>query len=119
MSANKSKLLKAIRDALAQPPTAMTVKACLADIRKLLELTGKSKKYATLKFYCDWVLHTKMDKKFANDLLREVDLVWDKWFVRKICMPVDFETTIGYKIGFYGFEREMYESLAEYGISLT
>jgi hypothetical protein len=117
-SGSKAKLIKNIREALAQPLSQLTIKSCLADTRKLLELTGTDKKYATLKFYCDWILHTKMDRKFANDLLREADQACDNWIVRKIPMPADFETTIGYKIGLYGFEREMAECLAPYGIKL-
>lgn len=115
---SKAKLVNNIREALTQPLSQLTIKSYLADTRKLLELTGTGKKYATLKFYCDWILHTKMDKKFANQLLREADEVCDKWIVRKIPMPANFETTIGYKIGLYGFEREMAECLASHGIDL-
>lgn len=114
----KAKLIKNITDGLAQPLTELTVKSILADTRKLLEVVGATQTYRTLKFYCDWVLHTRMDKKFAADLLRRLDEVWDKWIVSKIPMPADFETTLGHQIGFYGFEQELVEFLGKHGIVL-
>lgn len=115
---SKEKLIKNITDGLSRPATELTVKSILADTRKLLEVVGATQTYRTLKFYCDWVLHTKMDKKFAADLLRRFDEVWDRWVVSKIPIPADFEKTLGYQIGFYGFEQELSEFLGKCGIVL-
>jgi hypothetical protein len=117
-SQSKARFIKTINDALALPLTELSVKSMLADTRKLLELTGSTLKYQTLKFYCDWVLHTKMDRKFASQLLETFDIVWDDWIVRKIPIPADFHSTLGYKIGFYGFEKELSEFLGPHGITL-
>jgi len=115
---SKAKLIKNITDGLSRPLTELTVKSLLADTRKLLELLGAAQTYRTLKFYCDWVLHTKMNKKFAADLLRRFDEVWDKRIGSKIPMPADFEKTLGYQIGFYGFEQELSTFLGKHGIVL-
>lgn len=42
----------------------------LVGIRKLLERDGGLKKiYPKLRFYCDWVLHAKLDRKDAREIL--------------------------------------------------
>ncbi|GEM_PF-2206926 len=39
----------------------------LVRIRKILDLDG-SNRYKTLRFYCNWVLHTKLDKLTTTKL---------------------------------------------------
>jgi hypothetical protein len=115
---SKAKVIKSINDALRQPLTELTLKSVLADTRKLLEIAGDTSTHITLKFYCDWVLHTKMDRTFAVEVLRRFDEIWDKWVVSKIPMPADFERTLGYQISFYGFEQELTEFLGKHGVVL-
>jgi hypothetical protein len=39
----------------------------LVQARKLLEMMNDSD-FETLKFYCDWVLHVKLDRKGASNV---------------------------------------------------
>lgn len=113
-----TKLVKAIQTALAQPLTTISMKSFLADTRRLLEVAKAEKQYPTLKFHCDWILHTKMDRTFASTLLREFDEVWDKWITSKIPIPTDFTHGLPYKIGLFGFEHEFREFLGKYEITM-
>lgn len=90
----------------------------LADTRKLLETVGATKRYKTLKFHCDWVLHTKMDRGIVRDLLKEFDEVWDGWITHKRHIPTDFANSLVHRIGFYGFEQELRDFLGNHGIQL-
>jgi len=103
----RAKAIKRINSILSQPMTSASIKLLLVDTRILLESSGKSKQYRTLKFYCDWVLHSQMSGKTASQLLADVDEVLDRWRSRKILMPQNFHDTLGYQIGFYGFEEEL------------
>jgi hypothetical protein len=118
MSRAKRKLIQGIQNALSQPLNGMNIKALLADTRKLLELVGAAEQYEALKFHCDWILHTKMSKKFASNLLRSFDDVWDKWIVSKTPISNDFTAALPYTIGFYGFEKELVGFLRQFGMNL-
>jgi len=117
MQRSKAKLIKQIAEAHAKPMNAALLKSFLADIRKLLETTGTTKTHATLKFHCDWVLHTRMDKTFAKTLLKRFDDAWDNWITRKIPFPRDFSEQMPYLIGFFGFTKELREVLGTIGLS--
>jgi hypothetical protein len=41
----------------------------LVQVRKLLEMMN-DKDFETLKFYCDWVLHVKLDRKGASNVIK-------------------------------------------------
>src|SRR2546430_1401196 len=45
----------------------------LVESRKLIELSERPESYLPLQFFCDWALHTKLDRKPAFELLREID----------------------------------------------
>lgn len=47
----------------------------LVEIRKLLERAGKEKEseFATLKFFCDWVVHAKLSLSGAKKVLARLD----------------------------------------------
>jgi hypothetical protein len=45
----------------------------LAETRKILEVTPSEEKYPSLRFFCDWVLHTTMSRKSAQVVLRNFD----------------------------------------------
>ena len=104
---------------MSQPLTELTLKSVLADTRKLLELTGSTKSYRILKFHCEWVLHTKMERGLVGELLEEFDSVWDGWITRHETIPPNFTQSLPDRIGFYGFERELREFLAKHGIHLS
>jgi hypothetical protein len=113
-----AKLVKAIKTPRDQPLTVVSLKSFLADTRRLLEVTGQDKKYETLNFHCDWILHTKMSRAFASRFLREFDEVRDAWITKKLPIPPAFAKSLPYKIGFYGFEKELVEVLGPHGIGL-
>ena len=115
----KKKLVANIKRVLDQPITDSGVKLFLIDTRRLLEVVGKTGNYKTLKFYCDWVLHPRMSGKTASRLLEDFDDVWDRWVTQRIKMPQNFESTLGYQLGFYGFEQELQEFLASQNIRMV
>lgn len=115
---HKPDAVERIKGILAVPMTAGNIRNLLVDTRILLERKGKAKQYKTLKFYCDWVLHSVLDGKFASQLLADVDSVLDKWWNSQI-PPQNFKDTIGYHIGFYGFEEELEAFLKSLGINIA
>jgi hypothetical protein len=119
MMDSKAKLVLSIKSALSQPLNASLLKSLLADIRKLLERTGSSDKYQTLKFHCDWVLHTKMSKRFASDLLRRADAVFDNLISNGVLVPPEFPHDLTYRGGFLGFIKELREFLAKFKIIIV
>ncbi len=114
----KAKLTRRIREVLSQPLTPSAMTSFLADTRKLLEAVGATKQYKALKFHCDWVLHTKMDRGIVRDLLKEFDEIWDGWITHRRHIPKDFADSLANRIGFYGFEQELRQFLGKYGIQL-
>lgn len=47
----------------------------LAGIRKIIERENKASKFDYLNFHCDWVLHSKLDRWFAQKVLNQFDSV--------------------------------------------
>lgn len=47
----------------------------LVELRKALELRGLLGNYAALKFYCDWAMHTRLDRAGAKEFLKRLDAV--------------------------------------------
>jgi hypothetical protein len=45
----------------------------MVEIRKFLEYNEEQEKFQTLAFYCDWCVHTKLERKLANDKLTEIE----------------------------------------------
>lgn len=111
----KAKLIASIKSVLSHPLNAALLKSLLADVRKLLETTGNSDKYATLKFHCDWVLHTKMSKRFASELLRKIDEAFDNTVSKGAYMSPEIPNELMYR-GFLGFVQELREFLKRFKI---
>jgi hypothetical protein len=78
----------------------------LSRIRKILEIDQSSNggKYSKLKFYCDWALHTKIDKNRA----------FQEEFVKFIKGDMSAGAPI---LTFEVFQTEFLDFLAQYGIS--
>lgn len=53
--------------------TEVQVVYLMVGIRKLIERDGLEEQYRELKFHCDWVLHSSMDRAAAKAILREFD----------------------------------------------
>jgi hypothetical protein len=51
----------------------------LVEIRKLLEISEEQKKYQALVFFCNWALHSKLDKTAAIRIVRKFDEMEDAW----------------------------------------
>jgi hypothetical protein len=45
----------------------------LVELRKLMELNGDLDNYPALKFYCDWVAHSSMDRSAAQRIVERFD----------------------------------------------
>lgn len=48
----------------------------MRSIRKLLEIDGAKQKYPALNFYCNWVLHDKLNLGFAREVISLFDDVY-------------------------------------------
>lgn len=66
-------LLKVEPELLKGITTEAQVVYLLVAIRKLIERDQLHDKYADLKFHCDWVLHSSMDRAAAKAILRRFD----------------------------------------------
>lgn len=45
----------------------------LVELRKALEIRGLFTQYPALRFYCDWAVHTRMDRAGAEEVLKRID----------------------------------------------
>lgn len=45
----------------------------LVGVRKVIEQEGLSDEYPYLKFHCDWVLHSELNRSFSQRIIREFD----------------------------------------------
>ena len=64
------KLTKELNRGIASEPQAVYL---LTEIRKLIERDNARNKYPDLKFHCDWALHSKLDGRAAQEILRQFD----------------------------------------------
>ena len=64
------KLRAALADGVASEERVVYV---MRSIRKLLEIDGAQRKYPALNFYCNWVLHNKLERGFAIDVINLFD----------------------------------------------
>jgi len=51
----------------------------LVEIRKLIEMTHRTDQYLTLVFYCEWALHSRLDRTGALRLLQKFDNYCDSY----------------------------------------
>jgi hypothetical protein len=74
------RFLRNVRKGLEKhiPTTERSVVHLLAQIRKVLECTKTGSQYEWLRFYCDWALHSEMNRKLAKTILRDLDLGFDE-----------------------------------------
>jgi hypothetical protein len=55
------------------PSSEEDVAYTLIEIRKLLERDGKRDQFATLTFFCDWVVHPVLHRRGAHDQISRLD----------------------------------------------
>ena len=53
--------------------TEVQVVYVLAGVKKLIERDKVEDQYADLRFHCDWVLHSGMDRAAAKAILKQFD----------------------------------------------
>ena len=70
-----AEIIAKIKTLLANVPIAEEARCVylLTEIRKVFEREGSlGARMPTLQFYCNWALHTRLDKKQAQKFLNEV-----------------------------------------------
>ena len=67
---NLSKLDEELRQEITSERQVVYV---LVETRKILEGSGKTDGFETLDFFCNWAVHTQMDRTSAKALVRKVD----------------------------------------------
>ena len=66
----REEILENLYKTLNKPVDKERVVYIMVEVRKFIERTKEnSEKWKHLKYWCDWVVHTHLDKKFANETL--------------------------------------------------
>ncbi len=101
----------------------------LSDVRKILERYKKSKdqkeikfylRYKTLNFYCNWALHTEIDREDkVTELLKEIDIKVGE-FIKNFSQEnyVELSRSLSRFASLYEMNSLLREFFAEYGFSL-
>ncbi len=95
--------------------TEVQVVYLLVGIRKLIERDDQRKQYSKLNFYCDWVLHSELDRSGAKEILREFDKAHPLW-KSGMNLPRELENKIKDISGMESFEKELTSFLESYGL---
>jgi len=70
----REEILENLYKALNKPIEKEKVVYIMVEIRKFTERTKEiGEKWQHLKYWCDWVVHTRLDKKFANETLTAME----------------------------------------------
>jgi hypothetical protein len=98
--------------------TEVQVVYVLAGVRKLIERDKAEDQYPNLRFHCDWVLHSGMDRAAAKAILRQFDdahpLLKDGIELRKL--PSKLMNEINRISKMKSFEEELSGFLTAYGL---
>ena len=95
--------------------TEVRVVYLLVGIRKLIERDDQRAQYPKLNFYCDWVLHSELDRSGAKAILREFDKA-HRLFKRGRNLPRELQNKIEELSGMRSFEKELTGFLESYGL---
>lgn len=72
-------ITKKIRSELGHPfRSERQVVYLLVQVRKLLDSISTANKYCSLRLYCDWAVHTKLDRSLASSIVEKVDELYPK-----------------------------------------
>ena len=70
----KEEILENISNTLAKPLNKERVVYLMVEIRKFIERTKEdSERWSNIKYWCDWVVHTQLYKKFAIETLTSME----------------------------------------------
>lgn len=87
-------------------------------VRKLLELQKTIQRYEYLTFHCDWIVHVALDRKMAQQVLKQFDEanVHLKAGLELEDLPRDLEKGILAISGMKLFKKDISEFLTENGL---
>ena len=83
-------------------------------MRKMLEHDNFPENYGTMKFYCDWVVHPKVDGPGAGRFLEEADSIVAR--IKNGAAHKDVEAEILELISFQKLASEMRRFCVDYGL---
>lgn len=87
----------------------------LVEVRKLIETMGN--RYPILRFFCDWVVHSKLDRKTAKEVLSKFDAYVFEYIQKgNTCTP-DMLRRLNPLISFRRFSTDMFYLLGEHGLT--
>ncbi len=112
-------LYKLSRELDAGVATEPQVVYLLAGIRKLIERDDARGKYPDLNFHCDWALHSKLDRRAAQQILREFDAAHPLLRDKKMELdelPDGLSSEIDRISKMRSFEEELSQFLEDYGL---
>ena len=70
----REEILENLYKTLNKPVEKERVIYVMVEARKFIERTKEnSEKWKHLKYWCDWVVHTRLDKKFAKETLGKIE----------------------------------------------
>ena len=95
--------------------TEVQVVYLLVGIRKLIERDDQGGEYPNLNFYCDWVLHSELDRSGAKAILREFDKAYPLW-KSGMDLPRELENKINDISEMRSLEKELTRVLESYGL---
>ena len=105
----EEKIIEKLKLILAKPIKKECQVVCLlVNIRKLLERKGTKKKYPVLNFYCNWALHSIIDRKIDPKIRDLLDRI-----VKNINDTAVYEEEM---CNFREFQRELGEFLLDFSI---
>jgi hypothetical protein len=87
----------------------------LVETRKLLERQGELNKYPALRFYCDWALHTSMNRAGAERILRLFDEAHPLLCSHQT-LPQHLQREITETTNLRLFERDFEQFLTDYNL---
>ena len=90
----------------------------LVEVRKLLDSEGVRDRYITLKFFCDWALHTKLRKRNAGLLLQPFDDAYGRRGEDGMLPPED-QQFLARTVSLIEFSQQLVEVLESHGITLN
>lgn len=110
------KLRKELRKSIKTEPQAVYL---LTETRKLIERDHLRDSYSELKFHCDWALHSKLDGRAAQYILRNFDaahpLLQDHNLELRD-LPADLRSETNRISKMRSFREQMFEFLKRYNL---
>jgi hypothetical protein len=90
----------------------------MAGIRKLIERDERGEEFPTLKFHCDWVLHSKLEGSAAKQILRLFDSAEERMQQGKTFeqLPSKIRREIDKVSQMESFQEELEKFLNTYGL---